>query len=605
MIVREGWLLKRGEHIKNWRARYFVLMNDGSLLGFKQKPSPGQYRDPTNNFTVKGCHIVKVESATHFIFVIKGLSPEQEIERNFSAGNDHDRDSWCNAIIETAIKLQHQSDYLQNQQSIFVDQDSEMLVTNSSPSQSVSGTTSLTANPNNGQSNTTSIASHTYLPTLGSTTTPSSAIDASNQSSPSQSQNLHNIMPSNIASPLSSALTNPSSNVRINIALNQPLFNCGTGKLEYVQQPKKMSLDDFNPIRLIGRGSWGKVMLSREKSTGCLYAIKILKKHVIISQNEVGHTLTESRVLRTTNHPFLIALKYSFRDGERLCFVMEYAGGGELFYHLSYERKFSEDKTRFYGAEIVSALGYLHEHDIIYRDLKLENLLLGWDGHIKIADFGLCKDNIRFTETTRTFCGTPEYLSPEVIEDNQYGRAVDWWSLGVLLYEMMCGSLPFNNKTTDLLFREILLKPVSFPATLSEPAKHFLNGLLIKDPAKRLGGGPDDVREIMLHSFFRGLNWQDLLEKKVSFKFAQLGAKNQRRFYKTNPLLRCILNTQISPPFVPEITSETDTRYFDRQFTTEPVNLTPIDRPMNHLSEVDASFFTQFSFAAGSQMSHR
>lgn len=294
-------------------------------------------------------------------------------------------------------------------------------------------------------------------------------------------------------------------------------FNFGFGgKLEYVQQPKKMSLDDFNLIKLIGRGSWGKVMLSKEKSTGLLYAIKILKKHVIISQNEVGHTLTESRVLRTTNHPFLIALKYSFRDGERLCFVMEYAGGGELFYHLSQEHKFSEEKTKFYGAEIVSALGYLHDHEIIYRDLKLENLLLGRDGHIKIADFGLCKDNIRFTDTTRTFCGTPEYLSPEVIEDNQYGRAVDWWSLGVLLYEMMCGSLPFNNRSTDVLFREILLKNVTFPATLSEPAKLFLNGLLIKDPCKRLGGGPDDAREIMIHAFFRGLNWQDLIDKKVS-----------------------------------------------------------------------------------------
>lgn len=456
MIVREGWLLKRGEHIKNWRARYFVLMDDGSLLGFKQKPPPGQYRDPTNNFTVKGCNIVKVESATHFIFVIKGLSPDQEIERNFSAGNDHDRDSWCNAIMETAIRL-----------------------------------------PPNSTSNSCN-NSHLQIPNQTTTAMTHSAITNNNFSQNpniSQQQQQHQSM-TNATTP----------------------FNFGMGgKLEYVQQPKKMCLDDFNLIKLIGRGSWGKVMLSREKSTGCLYAIKILKKQVIISQNEVGHTLTESRVLRTTNHPFLIALKYSFRDGERLCFVMEYAGGGELFYHLSQERKFTEEKTRFYGAEIVSALGYLHDHEIIYRDLKLENLLLGRDGHIKIADFGLCKDNIRFTDTTRTFCGTPEYLSPEVIEDNQYGRAVDWWSMGVLLYEMMCGSLPFNNRTTDLLFREILLKPVSFPATLSESAKQFLNGLLIKDPGKRLGGGPDDAREIMIQPFFRGLNWQDLINKKVSY----------------------------------------------------------------------------------------
>lgn len=514
MIVREGWLLKRGEHIKNWRARYFVLMDDGSLLGFKAQPTPGQYKDPTNNFTVKGCHIVKVESERHFIFVIKGLSPEQEIERNFSAGNDHDRDSWCNAIINTAIGLQ-QSDYMQHQLNILIDPDSEMIIANSPPSQTDGGNNNPLSSSASSSNNGPTTNTHNYLTSAGGINL-SSTSDPSGISSPSS-------MPTSIVTaPLSSnqnstapSITN-GNNIASNQSINAASFNLGSGGLGYVQQPKKMSLEDFNPIKLIGRGSWGKVMLSREKSTNCLYAIKILKKQVIITQNEVGHTLTESRVLRTTNHPFLVALKYSFRDGERLCFVMEFAGGGELFYHLSQERKFSEEKTRFYGAEIVSALGYLHEHDIIYRDLKLENLLLGRDGHIKIADFGLCKDNIRFTDTTRTFCGTPEYLSPEVIEDNLYGRAVDWWSLGVLLYEMMCGSLPFNNRTTDLLFREILLRPVSFPATLSEPAKHFLNGLLIKDPAKRLGGGPDDAREIMIHAFFRGLNWQELIEKKVS-----------------------------------------------------------------------------------------
>lgn len=439
-IVKEGHLLKQGQYIANWRIRYFILYDDGSFIGYRQKPiAPSQYDEPLNNFTIKGCHIFKVDSPTHFIFIIRGLCPDREIERNFSAGNDHDRESWCNAIAIIS---------------------------------------------------------------------------------------------------------------------------------------RKMTLDDFDPIKLIGRGSWGKVMLSREKTTGSLYAIKILKKHVIISQNEVGHTLTESRVLRTTNHPFLVSLKYSFRDEERLCFVMEFAAGGELFYHLSQERKFCEDRTRFYAAEIVSALGYLHDQGIIYRDLKLENLLLDKDGHIKIADFGLCKDNIAFRDTTRTFCGTPEYLSPEVIEDNQYGRSVDWWSLGVLLYEMLCGSLPFSNRTTDILFREILLKPVCFPATLSDPAKHFLNGLLIKDPSKRLGGGPNDAKEIMIHAFFRGLDWQDLVDKKVT------------------------------PPFIPQISSETDTRYFDRQFTAEPVNLTPIERHPSRMSGVEPSFFNQFSFAASESQSH-
>ncbi|KAG9509814.1 RAC serine/threonine-protein kinase [Fragariocoptes setiger] len=499
MIVREGWLLKRGEHIKNWRARYFVLKDDGAFLGFKAKPNDGNYTYPTNKFTVRGCHIHKVDTPTHFIFVIRGLREcfsENDIERNFSAGNNHDRDDWCNAIAEIALRLEANAASGVEPMSIADD--------------SASNNTST-------QSIYLQQASRLGLPTNNLTTT-----NINNTGAHSRRGNAN----------------------------------------------KKMSLDDFLPIKLIGRGSWGKVMLSREKSTQRLYAIKVLKKQMIISQDEVGHTLTESRVLRVTNHPFLIALKYSFRDGERLCFVMEYAGGGELFYHLSQERIFTEDKTRFYAAEIVSALGYLHENEIIYRDLKLENLLLDRDGHIKIADFGLCKDNITYNDTTRTFCGTPEYLSPEVIEDNQYGRAVDWWGLGVLLYEMMCGSLPFNNRSHDLLFQEILVKQVTFPPTLTTMAKSFLNGLLIKDPAKRLGGGPDDVKEIQHHSFFLGLNWQDLVEKKIP------------------------------PPFVPQVTSDTDTRYFDRQFTAEPPNLTPIDRPMDHTSEVDASYFNQFSFTA-------
>lgn len=520
MIVKEGWLLKRGEHIKNWRARYFVLMDDGSLLGFKQKPSPGQYRDPTNNFTVKGCHIVRVASTTHFIFVIKGLSPDQEIERNFSAGNDHDRDSWCNAIAGTSIRLQQLSDFIQQQQQpILIDPDTGM-ATNSPPSQH-GGTMSLASINGHPNTKTTTTQQNNYIAS-NRTINLQCAVDASPVlQSPSQ-QRIHNTMPATtITSPPSSLNTTTMSSTGNNNALTTTTFNSGNNsQLRYEQQQsKKLSLDDFTHIQSIGRGSWGKVMLSREKFTGCLYAIKILKKQVIISQNEVVHINTESRVLRTTrNHPFLVAMKCSFRDGERLCFVMEFAGGGELFHHLSKEKKFSEEKTRFYGAEIVSALGYLHDQGILYRDLKLENLLLGNDGHIKIADFGLCKDNIRSTDTTQTFCGTPEYLSPEVIEAHLYGRAVDWWSLGVLLYEMMCGFLPFSNRTTDLLFQEILLKPVSFPAALSELAKHLLNGLLHKDPAKRLGGGPDDAREIMMHAFFRGINWQDLIEKKVCNK---------------------------------------------------------------------------------------
>ncbi|KAG7248742.1 hypothetical protein CRUP_018570 [Coryphaenoides rupestris] len=175
--------------------------------------------------------------------------------------------------------------------------------------------------------------------------------------------------------------------------------------------PSECSLEE---MELLGKGTFGKVILVKEKATGVHYAMKILRKEVIIAKDEVAHTVTESRVLQNTRHPFLTTLKYAFQTNDRLCFVMEYANGGELFFHLSRERVFTEDRARFYGAEIVSALKYLHSRDVVYRDLKLENLMLDKDGHIKITDFGLCKEGITPDATMKTFCGTPEYLAPEV-----------------------------------------------------------------------------------------------------------------------------------------------------------------------------------------------
>lgn len=318
------------------------------------------------------------------------------------------------------------------------------------------------------------------------------------------------------------------------------------------------------------QGTFGKVILCREKATQLLYAIKVLKKEVIIAKDEVAHTLTENRVLRNTNHPFLIQLKYSFQTSDRLCFVMEYVNGGELFFHLSKERIFTEERTRFYGAEILLALGYLHSQGIIYRDLKLENLLLDREGHIKIADFGLCKEHITFGSTTRTFCGTPEYLAPEVLEDTDYGRAVDWWGLGVVMYEMMCGRLPFYSRNHDMLFELILLREAQFPQNISKNAKSLLSGLLVKAPRSRLGGGPDDAKEIMVHPFFLNINWQMLLKR------------------------------EIEPPFKPQVTSDTDTRYFDQEFTGETVELTPPDQTMGTLNSIteesEQPHFQEFSF---------
>ncbi|XP_017772202.1 PREDICTED: RAC serine/threonine-protein kinase isoform X2 [Nicrophorus vespilloides] len=467
-VVKEGWLFKRGEHIKNWRRRFFYLLNNGSLIGFKVKPDVHTMTEPLNNFTVKDCQIMSVDRPKPYTFIIRGLQWTTVIERMFHVETEKEREEWVLAIKMVSEGISNECED--------VDMNGEM-----------------------------------------------------------------------------------NSDLPLKFSLQGTSISKSSGK-------KKVTLESFEFLKVLGKGTFGKVILCREKSTGRLYAIKILKKEVIIQKDEVAHTQTENRVLKTTNHPFLTSLKYSFQTNDRLCFVMEYVNGGELFFHLSRLRVFNEDRTRFYGAEIISALAYLHSQGIIYRDLKLENLLLDKDGHIKITDFGLCKEDIAYGSTTKTFCGTPEYLAPEVLEDSDYGRAVDWWGIGVVMYEMMCGRLPFYNKDHDVLFTLIIVEEVKFPKTLSNDAKDLLAGLLIKDPVKRLGGGPDDAKQIMTHPFFSSINWRDLEQKKIP------------------------------PPFKPHVTSETDTRYFDSEFTGESVELTPPDNmaPLNAIQE--EPYFPQFSF---------
>uniref|UniRef100_A0A5S6QVC2 non-specific serine/threonine protein kinase n=1 Tax=Trichuris muris TaxID=70415 RepID=A0A5S6QVC2_TRIMR len=475
-IVHQGWLMKRGEHIKNWRSRYFILFSDGTLLGFRQRPEAGSYADPLNEFTVKDCQLREVDRPKPNTFIVRGLQWTTVIERTFNASSPNDRKEWMTAI-ESVSNLLKELDA----------EAAKSILQNGDEMCDASG-----------------------LPT----------------------------------------------------------------KLEHSMRiadgpSRKLSLDDFVLLKVLGKGTFGRVILAREKHTDELFAIKILKKEVIIAKDEVAHTLTENRVLQKTKHPFLTSLKYSFQTSDRLCFVMEYACGGELFFHLQRERLFTEERTRFYGAEIVSALAYLHENNIVYRDIKLENLLLDRDGHIKIADFGLCKEDISFGEKTKTFCGTPEYLAPEVLEENDYGRAVDWWGTGVVMYEMMCGRLPFYSKDHEKLFELILTGVVRFPTKLSAEAKSLLSGLLVKDPNTRLGAGPEDAREIMIHPFFAPIDWQALYERRIE------------------------------PPFKPEVQSDTDTSYFDQEFTQETVELTPPGQfgTLNSISELEEQpYFTQFSF---------
>ncbi|KAI9294040.1 Pkinase-domain-containing protein [Neoconidiobolus thromboides FSU 785] len=304
------------------------------------------------------------------------------------------------------------------------------------------------------------------------------------------------------------------------------------------QESADLSIDQFDLLKVIGKGSFGKVMQVRKRDTNRIYAMKILNKSKIISRSEVTHTLAERMVLAKINHPFIVPLKFSFQTKEKLYLVLAFINGGELFYHLQQEGKFDENRARFYIAELLAALECLHGYNIIYRDLKPENILLDCTGHIALCDFGLCKLNMVDNTTTNTFCGTPEYLAPELLYGQGYTKTVDWWTLGVLLYEMLTGLPPFYDENTNEMYRRILEEELTFPDDVSVRARSLLRGLLNRDPNQRLGNR--GAQEIKAHPFFAEIDWGKLLAKRYQ------------------------------PPFKPSVASSSDTSNFDDEFTSEP-----------------------------------
>ena len=266
----------------------------------------------------------------------------------------------------------------------------------------------------------------------------------------------------------------------------------------------KLSIEDFTIIKVIGRGSYGKVLLVKKKGEeDQRYAMKILKKLAMIQRNQIEHIKTERQILELMDHPFITKLRYAFQTPEKLYLVTDYYPGGELFFHIQRVERFNEEATKFYAGELVLALGYLHKHNIIYRDLKPENVLIDKKGFIKVTDFGLSKQNIINTNQTNSFCGTPEYLAPEIILNEGHGKPVDWWSLGNIIYEMLTGVPPFYCKDRNMLFETIKSKEPIYPEYLSEEVVDLISKLLIKDPKKRLGTATDE-EEIKNHPWFKG-----------------------------------------------------------------------------------------------------
>ncbi|TFK52364.1 Pkinase-domain-containing protein [Heliocybe sulcata] len=342
----------------------------------------------------------------------------------------------------------------------------------------------------------------------------------------------------------------------------------GAGKIQIGVSYKpssgqSLTISDFELITVIGKGSFGKVMQVRKRDTQRIYALKTIRKAHIVDRKEITHTLAERLVLARVRCPFIVPLKFSFQSEQKLYLVLAFVNGGELFHHLQQEGHFSEERSRFYAAELLLALEHLHELNVVYRDLKPENILLDYTGHIALCDFGLCKLNMKDSDTTNTFCGTPEYLAPEVLNAQGYNKTIDWWTLGVLLYEMLVGLPPFYDESTDVMYQKILENPLTFPDHISPLSKSILTGLLTRDSTKRLG--VNGAEEIKGHDFFKKYIDFDLLWAK-----------------------------KVVPPFKPSVASPVDVSNFDTVFTEEA----PLDSVVegSQLSQTVQDQFAGFSY---------
>ncbi|CAL8093881.1 unnamed protein product [Orchesella dallaii] len=328
---------------------------------------------------------------------------------------------------------------------------------------------------------------------------------------------------------------------------------------------RKYEIADFQFLKVLGKGSFGKVLLAELKGSDSYFAIKCLKKDVVLEDDDVECTMIERKVLLMgSKHPYLCHLFCTFQTESHLFFVMEYLNGGDLMFHIQQSGRFTEERARFYGAEIVSGLKFLHKRGVIYRDLKLDNILLDYEGHLRIADFGMCKLQIYLDRTADTFCGTPDYMAPEIIKGLRYNQCVDWWAFGVLMYEMLIGQSPFSGHDEEGLFWSVCNEPVHYPRFLSKESKRLLELLLEKDASKRLGTVGCIHGDVKEQAFFQPIDWERL-EKR-----------------------------ELEPPFKPKLKHSLDVQYFDTTFTKEAARLTPVDKEI--LRSMDQTQFEGFSY---------
>uniref|UniRef100_A0A8D2ZNS4 non-specific serine/threonine protein kinase n=1 Tax=Scophthalmus maximus TaxID=52904 RepID=A0A8D2ZNS4_SCOMX len=332
---------------------------------------------------------------------------------------------------------------------------------------------------------------------------------------------------------------------------------------------EKADPSQFQLLKVLGQGSYGKVFLVRKirgVDRGQLYAMKVLKKATLKVRDRVRSKM-ERDILAEVNHPFIVKLHYAFQTEGKLYLILDFLRGGDLFTRLSKEVMFTEEDVKFYLAELALALDHLHSLGIIYRDLKPENILLDEEGHIKITDFGLSKEAIDNDKRAYSFCGTIEYMAPEVVNRRGHTQSADWWSFGVLMFEMLTGSLPFQGKDRKETMALILKAKLGMPQFLSLEVQSLLRALFKRNPANRLGAGPDGVEEIKRHRFFASIDWNKLYKR------------------------------EMRPPFKPTVGRPEDTFHFDPEFTSR----TPTDSPGLPPSANTHQLFRGFSFVATNQ----
>ncbi|KAM0953825.1 putative protein kinase AGC-Pl family [Dioscorea sansibarensis] len=311
-----------------------------------------------------------------------------------------------------------------------------------------------------------------------------------------------------------------------------------------------VGLDDFEILKLVGQGAFGKVFQVRMKGTSEIYAMKVMRKDKIMEKNHAEYMKAERNILTKIDHPFIVQLRYSFQTKYRLYLVLDFVNGGHLFFQLYHQGLFREDLARVYTAEIVSAVSHLHANGVMHRDLKPENILLDADGHAMLTDFGLAKE-FEGNGRSNSMCGTVEYMAPEIVLGKGHDKVADWWSVGILLFEMLTGKPPFIGGNRDKVQQKIVKDKIKLPAFLSSEAHSLLKGLLQKESSRRLGSGPGGSNEIKNHKWFKSINWRKLDAR------------------------------EIQPSFRPNVTDKNCIANFDERWTSMPLLDSPVSSPVS------------------------